>query len=91
MISRIKIENYKSIRKLDFEMNPINILIGANGVGKSNFINFFNLLKQIHDQKLQLHVAEEGGRDNILHFGSKTSESVGGSVAFDKKAITDLI
>ena len=60
MISRIKIENYKSIRNLDFEMKPINILIGANGVGKSNFINFFNFLKQIHDQKLQLHVAEEG-------------------------------
>ena len=85
MISRIKIENYKSIRNLDFEMKPINILIGANGVGKSNFINFFNFLKQIHDQKLQLHVAEEGGSDNILHFGSKESEHLVGLVTFDNK------
>ena len=85
MISNIKIENYKSIRQLDFEMKPINILIGANGVGKSNFIGFFKFLKQIHDQKLQLHVAEEGGSDNILHFGSKTSEYVGGTITFDKE------
>lgn len=86
MISNIKIENYKSIRQLDFEMKPINILIGANGVGKSNFIGFFKFLKQVHDQKLQLHVAEEGGSDNILHFGSKTSEYLNGYISFDNKS-----
>ena len=85
MISNIKIENYKSIRELDFEMKPINILIGANGVGKSNFIGFFKFLKKLHDQKLQLHVAEEGGSDNILHFGSKTSEYLKGVIKFDNR------
>lgn len=38
MINRIKIENFKSIQKLAIRLRPINILIGANGVGKSNFI-----------------------------------------------------
>ena len=85
MISNIIIENYKSIRQLDFEMRPINILIGANGVGKSNFIGFFKFLKHIYDQNLQLHVAEEGGSENILHFGSKTSEYLKGVIKFDNK------
>lgn len=86
MISNIIIENYKSVRQLDFEMKPINILIGANGVGKSNFIGFFKFLKHIYDQNLQLHVAEEGGSENILHFGSKNSEYVRGYISFDNKS-----
>ncbi len=85
MISNIIIENYKSIRHLDFELKPINILIGANGVGKSNFIGFFKFLKHMYDKNLQLHVAEEGGSENILHFGSKTSEFLKGSITFDEE------
>ena len=37
ILNKIKIKGYKSIRELDLDLNPINILIGSNGVGKSNF------------------------------------------------------
>jgi predicted ATPase len=47
MINRIEIENFKSIREMNLELKPINILIAANGVGKSNFIGFFKLLKNM--------------------------------------------
>lgn len=37
-IRDITIEGFKSIRSLQaFELRPLNILIGANGAGKSNF------------------------------------------------------
>ena len=36
MISKIEIENFKSIKKIDIELKKINILIGANGSGKTN-------------------------------------------------------
>ena len=52
MINRIKIEGYKSIKKLDLELKPINILIGSNGVGKSNFLSFFKLVNNIYEQRL---------------------------------------
>jgi len=46
MIEKITIKNYKSIRELtDFELKPINILIGANNSGKSNFLDVFAFLK----------------------------------------------
>jgi len=48
VVSRIEIENFKSIQKADIELRPINVLIGANGAGKSNFINFFKLLNKIY-------------------------------------------
>lgn len=84
MINNIQIENYKSIRFLSIDMSPINILIGSNGAGKSNFISFFKLLKNINDRNLQLYVAEEGSSEDILYFGSQVSEYISGQIEFDK-------
>ncbi|MFQ7085553.1 AAA family ATPase [Bacteroides intestinalis] len=38
MTEQIFIENYKSIRNAKIKLNNLNVLIGSNGVGKSNFI-----------------------------------------------------
>lgn len=38
MITRITIENYKSIRKLDLELGRLNVFIGENGCGKTNIL-----------------------------------------------------
>jgi len=75
-LNRLKIEGYKSIKVLDIELKPLNILIGANGVGKSNFIGFFKFMKKILDKDLQFYVAQQGGANKILHFGSKTTEEL---------------
>ena len=85
MINRIKIEGYKSIKKLDLELKPINILIGSNGVGKSNFLSFFKLVNNIYEQRLQGYVAKQGGADNLLHFGRKVTEQINGTLYFDYK------
>lgn len=82
-ITEISIDNYKSIKKLEkFKLNDINILIGANGVGKTNFISFLKLLKNIADKNLQSHVAEQGGANSILYFGVKSSEYLKGTLYF---------
>jgi len=82
MLDRISIENFKSIKSLDLKLNKINILIGSNGAGKSNFINFFKLLNSINQKKLQNYVGEESGANNILHHGLKNSEFLKGSITF---------
>lgn len=84
MINKIIIENFKSIQKVAIELAPINVLIGANGAGKSNFIGFFRLLKNMYEQNLQTYVAEEAGADNILYFGRKESNFLAGRVEFDR-------
>ena len=43
MIEQVVIKNYKSIRDLSLPLNRLNVLIGSNGVGKSNFISFFDM------------------------------------------------
>jgi predicted ATPase len=44
-IRKLTIEGFKSIRKLELELGPLNVLIGANGAGKSNLVSFFRLLQ----------------------------------------------
>ena len=38
LVREVAIENYKSIRKLTVELGQVNVLIGANGAGKSNLL-----------------------------------------------------
>lgn len=80
MITNLSIENFKSIKKTDIELKNINILIGSNGAGKSNFISFFKLLNAITQKKLQYYTGEESGANNILHYGLKYSEYLNGKI-----------
>jgi predicted ATPase len=82
-IDRISIQNFKSIQSLtDFRIDSLNILVGANGVGKSNFISFFKLLHAIATDKLPQYIAVGGYAHKILHFGKKTSKELTGSIVF---------
>lgn len=76
-VRSLSVTGYKSIRELrDFELSNLNVLIGANGAGKSNFINLFRLLNEMYEQQLQLYVQKQGGPDALLHFGRKTTEKL---------------
>ena len=81
-LTQLKINGYKSIKSLDLELRPLNIIIGANGVGKSNFIGFFKFMKKIVDKDLQLYVAQQGGANKILYFGRKTTEKISFTLDF---------
>ncbi len=85
MIQKIIIGNYKSIQYLNLTLQPINILIGANGAGKSNFISFFKLVNRIYTQQLQNFLG--GNIDAFLYFGQKYSEQLAGCLVFEKNAI----
>lgn len=83
MIDYIEIKGYKSVKNLELEMKPINILIGSNGVGKSNFVSFFKLINAVFNLRLQKYIKEEGA-DNILYFGRKTTEIMTAKMLFSE-------
>ncbi|MEA4840106.1 MAG: AAA family ATPase [Bacteroidales bacterium] len=83
MIEQVQINNYKSIRELKLPLNRLNILIGSNGVGKSNFISFFELTKAIYEQRFGSYTLTKGGIDNLLYHGRKGSEFIDGLMDFD--------
>ncbi len=83
MIEQIFIKNYKSIHTAKIPMKNLNVLIGSNGVGKSNFISFFELVIRLFNQQLGGYVLKQGGVDRLLYQGSKHSECIQGMIDFD--------
>ncbi len=83
-LEKLTIEGFKSIRKLDqFKFSSLNVLIGANGAGKSNFVGFFRLLREIIEQRLQLALATtEGGADGCLYLGPKITDKLAAKLSF---------
>ncbi len=78
----IEIKGYKSIKDIKVEFRPINILIGANGSGKSNFLSFFEFLNRLYEQKLTEYVALSGGEEKMLHKGSKVTPGIYSKIKF---------
>jgi len=76
LIRKLTIEGFKSIRKLEeFPLGPVNVLIGANGAGKSNFISFFRLVREMVEHRLQLALERmEGGADACLYLGPRITK-----------------
>jgi len=69
-LDKLTIRGFKSIQLLeDFELGDLNILIGANGAGKSNFVEFFRLLREMVHQRLQAYILKNGPADGFFFNG----------------------
>ena len=73
-LREISIAGYKSIRDARVELRDINILIGANGAGKSNLVSAFGLLHDLIEGQLGVHVVRRGGANALFHFGRKVTD-----------------
>jgi predicted ATPase len=85
-LERISLMGYKSIKELsNFQLNNgLNVLIGANGSGKTNFIRFFELLGNMMDPNkgLQNYVRSRGGADAFLFRGLKVTPEFSAHLKF---------
>jgi predicted ATPase len=84
-LDKITIKGFKSIRVLeDFELTNLNVLIGGNGAGKSNFIDFFRLLRAMMElplpeltrASLNAYITDGGGSDDFLFNGPKITKQI---------------
>lgn len=76
-LDKLSIEGYKSIKNLvDFELKKLNVFIGGNGAGKSNFIEVFRLLRAMVDQNLGKFALERGSADGFFFNGPKETSQI---------------
>lgn len=71
--TRLQISGYRRLADIDLELRPLNVLIGANGVGKSSVLDVFNLLADSASGKLQQTISELGGFSSLLTADGKTN------------------
>jgi predicted ATPase len=81
----ITVKGFKSIASIEkLALRKINVVIGANGSGKSNFIGVFEFLHEIREGRFWNYVTEAGGAERVLHFGSKTTREIYFDLSFAK-------
>ncbi|UUV32348.1 AAA family ATPase [Amycolatopsis roodepoortensis] len=66
-LKSIEVEGFASIRSARVELGALNVLIGANGSGKSNFIKAFDLLGNVGDGLLNMFVGLNGGAAALIN------------------------
>lgn len=82
-LGSIKIRGYRSIREAALELRPLNVLIGANGAGKSNLISFFKMMNELMGGRLQQYVASTGHATSNLYFGPKVTPQLEAELEFE--------
>ena len=76
-IDRLTIKGFKSIRDLsNFSLGDINVVVGANGAGKSNFVQMFRMVREMVRKDFQKFIATHGGAAAFLHNGLKATKSI---------------
>jgi predicted ATPase len=85
-LRKIAVTGYKSIGQAEVELEALNVLIGANGAGKSNFVGVFELLREVVEGRLQSHVMRRGGAERLLRFGRKHTAALGLELLFEATA-----
>jgi predicted ATPase len=73
-LSQVAVSNFKSFRNLKVDLNPFNILIGANASGKTNFVGIFGFLRDITNYGLENAISMHGGSDYFLNVNIGRSE-----------------
>jgi len=84
-IKNIKLSNFKSFKKLGIELGELNILIGANASGKSNFIQVFKFLRDITNYGLDNAISMQGGIEYFRNINIGPFEYFSLEITLDQK------
>ena len=63
---KIVIKNFKNLRNVEIHPEKFNVIVGPNGSGKTNFIEFFKLLRKIYFEKNPYPFLDWGGYSNVV-------------------------
>ncbi|WP_047248980.1 AAA family ATPase [Chromobacterium subtsugae] len=68
-IHSLSLSGFRSIRKLTLELDALNVVVGANGCGKSNLYKAIKLLHDAAEGRLSPALAQEGGAQKAMWAG----------------------
>lgn len=85
-LASVEIVGFRSIRKISFPVRRLTVLVGGNGVGKTNLYRSLELLQAAARGTLADEIAREGGLGSIFWAGGKNLSPDG---AFDDRYRTD--
>ncbi len=88
LLRNVLVRGYRSLRSVDLRLDRLNVLIGANGAGKSNFISLFKMLNEMMAGRLQQYIGSAGRSQSILYLGPKVTPQLEMTLEFE---LTDAV
>ena len=85
ILTDVSLNGFKSFGKGNntIKLNKdINVIIGANGSGKSNFISFLEMVAYIASDDFSSYVAKNGFAQSLLHFGPGETSEIDATIKF---------
>ena len=84
-LTSIRAKNFKSFKDLDIRLDNLNVLIGANASGKSNFVQLFTFIRDILMSGLENAISIQGGAKYLrnINCGEGDQISIGLSIEHD--------
>lgn len=79
MITRLKIDGFKTFRDFEIEFAPLTVIAGANASGKSNLFDALHLLSRLAETDLRTAFSEQRGEAKELfsqYQGGRTAEEI---------------
>jgi len=69
--NQINIAGYRRLFEIkDLQMRPLTVMIGANGAGKTSFLEIFSLLSASADGRLKDRISQLGGFSSLVTIGA---------------------
>lgn len=86
MLRRVRIKGLWSFADAETELGcagRLDVVLGANGAGKSSLLNVFRMLRAMTGRGLAHFVASVGGASSVLHYGPKSTPVAELELEFD--------
>ncbi len=65
-LTRVAVKNFLSLKDVDIELGDLNVLVGPNGSGKTNFLNIFRFVGDVARSDLVPAIEGIGGFSNLI-------------------------
>jgi predicted ATPase len=88
MFDYIKIEGFRSFKKVELNLSPLSVFIGPNSGGKSNFLDLMSLMAEAGQGHLADGIAARGGA-GCLTFGFSFYGKILVELRFQGKSLAD--
>src|SRR5260370_1862148 len=75
-LTSVRARNFKSFRDLDIQLDNLNVLIGANASGKSNFVQLFAFVRDIVESGLDNAISIQGGAQYLRNINCEEGANV---------------